>query len=1036
MQIHDLGRLEIGSEPGRAAVAVVGAKQIALLSGLCVLRGTRVSYELLREAAWGEQAAVADATIENHVWRLRRAIQPGVSAARSCVRHEDGGYRLDLPPESVDSALFEVLVDASREAALRTEHHRVLELCARAGALWRDDPFVSIAQAPRFETAVGRFAELRAQLEERRVDALLALGDAEQAAIEGARLTASHPFRENLWAQRMTALVRLGRTEEALAVFQRVRSVLREELGLDPGRRLQELQRAIIAQEDPDPRPPTSSASPWVRAAARSPQQPWPLVGRQAESASVAAAVRDGRVLVLRGTAGVGRTRMLEEALRAARDAGSTVLRFVGTRSAASVPLGVFADLVPPDARGTDRLSLLQSCAAVLRERACGHPLLIGVDDAHLLDESSAALLLHLASADDIGVALTVKTEESAPDAIDALVRDADTHLVPLEPLDEQPAGRLFEHVLGGPADELLRRWAHRTARGNPFYIVALARGLRDDETVHQHDGRWIAESVPPIPPSLASLVQGALERLDAPLRDLVDRLALAEPMRVAALDADATLLVELEQQGLVVVEDRGHEQRVALAHPLFAAVLRETLPPLRARQVRRDLIARFVRREGLAPDERLRLATWRMQTGEAGSASETIDAAALALSFNDPGLTLRLLAPFDDGTGAEARGDVDVRLLRAQAHILRRDLDEAATALQGVEPVLRTSEQGAVYLEAQVEIGRFGRSQLDDPPALFERAARWWPGDGDWVRLVERLRLRDAIFEAQAVAETIDEETEPSESTRLGAFYYSGRLIQARALAAQIVREPPLLTLDEVASAAIAARVELDRGDELDRLESWLSRMRALAYDADDPAAAGIAAAKIADLRMLQGEAAQARELYAEAARQWERRDPIALRASAWSGISVASAQLGDAEAAFRALLRLREIAGETLRAHLVPYVATAEAAYAASVGDSAAATAHLDRAVARLAASPMHLARLHYERVLLGLGIDAAVAQAVRAATDASDSPLMRLYALHADALVRGDADGLRKASQGFGALGVAAYAQRALVDAARLG
>lgn len=1035
MQIHDLGRLEIESAPGRPAAVVVGTKQIALLSALCAMRGTRVSFELLREAAWGERAAVADATIENHVWRLRRRMEPGVSAARSCLRHEEGGYRLDLPPEAVDSALFEALSDAAREARLRTDHHRVQDLCERALALWRGDPFLSIVHAPRFEMVVARLVEIRAQLEERRVDALLALGDTEQAALDGARLTTLYPFRENLWAQRMIALVRLGRVEEALSVFQRVRSVLREELGLDPGHRLQDLQLSIVTQGETDPHPPLSDPTP---AFARPPEQPWPLLGRRAETALMTTAVRGGRTLVVQGAGGVGRTRMLEEAIRIAQEADIAVLRFVGTRSAADVPLGVIADLVSPDARSADRLGMLQVCAATLRERASGRPLLVCVDDAHLLDDSSAALILHLASTGDIRVGLTVKSGEPLPDAVRALVHDTKAQQVRLEPLDEPDTAQLLEDVLGAPADELLHRWAYRTTGGNAFHTVSLARAVHDDPAVRLWEGRWIAERVPSVPPSLGALVQDELERLDAPSRDLVDRLALAEPMRLAALDEDgrdAALLVALEKQGLVIVEDHGRELRVALAHPLVSAALRETLPPLRARQVRRDLIARFAARPGLAPDERLRLATWRMETGQPGGIAQTVGAAELALSFNDPGLALRLLGQLTDGADGAGAVDVDVRLLQAQAHMMRSEHDEAAVALQGVEPALHTPEQGAVYLEAQIEIGRFGHSRLDDLPDLFARAVRWWPGDADWARLVERLRLRDEIFETQTGADGIERVATASESARLGSLYYSGRTAEARAMSVRVVRDPPLLTLDEVASAAIAARVELDRGDDLDGFEHRFTRMRALGYDADDPAAIGIATSKLADLRLLQGHADQALELYEEAARHWERRDRIGLRASAWVGIAIAAAQQGDATSSRAALHRAHDIAGDIPRAHLVPNLARADAVCAVVDGDPAAATAHLDSAILRLLASPMHVARLHYERVLLGLGVDADVVRALRTAAAAADSPLMNLYAMHGESLLGGDADGLREVSRRLRALGVVAYAESALVDAARL-
>lgn len=1029
--------MEVETLAGGPPVVITGAKQVALLSALCAVAGERVSLDVLREAGWGDESGVADATLENHIWRLRKTIEPAVPASDSCIVHEEGGYRIVLPPGSIDSERFGTLAVDAREAARRAEYRLARELCERALRLWRGEPFHVAAHVPGVEAAIDGLIETRAQLEERRVDALLALGETEQAALDAARLTALHPFREHPWAQRMTALARLGRAEEALSTYRAVRAVLRDELGIDPGRELRDLQRAIIAQEE-SLSPVAGAAEVTTTAGTDTSADPaWPLIGRVAETAAIAEALAAGRAVVIDGPAGVGRTRLLDEAARIARDSGATVLRFVGTRSAATVPLGVFADLVPPAARADDPLILLQSCGQALRARASGGRIVLCVDDAQLLDDPSAALLLHLAGIDGIAIALTVRTREPRPDAITALLRRAGTRTVLLGALDEGETARLLESALGGSADPFLHRWAYRTTRGNAFHLVELVRGLRHDESLRREGAQWVADRVPPLPTSLAELVQSALERLDPASRDAIDRLALAEPLRLTALHEDRPLMSALEAQGLVTVEGTGSELRVVLAHPLFSAVLREMLPPLRAHHLRLDLIARFRARPTLATDEQLRLAQWRMDVGDAGELPEVVAAARLALASNDPALALQLLAQAGEVDGqAEPRVDVDVRLLRARAHVLRREHGEAAAALQSVEPALRTPEQGAVYLETQLEVTRFGRAMVDDLPALFLRAARWWPGDEQWARRIEALRMRDVVFENQAGSAEPDPSGGVLDAARLGALYYAGRTTEARALWGQLAQDPPLLTLDAATCAAIGARNELDRGDALAALETRLVTMRTIGYDVDDPAAIGIATSKLADLRMLQAEPEQAITLYTEAARQWERRDPIALRASAWAGIVIAALQLGDTELSGRAIETTRQIAGETPRAHLVAYAARAEAVLAVHTAKAADAIAVLDAAGLRLAASAVHTARLHYERVLLGLPIDDDAVMALRGAAEASDSPLMHLYLAHAEALTRRDVQGLHDVAERFRALGVEAYARSAEADAVRLG
>ncbi len=1029
--------MEVEALAGGPPVVITGAKQVALLSALCALAGERVSRDLLREAGWGDDPGVTDATLENHIWRLRKTIEPAVPASDSCIVHESGGYRIALPIGSIDSERFGALADDARQAARRAEYGRARELCEGALRLWRGDAFRVAAHVPGIQAAIDRLTETRAQLEERRVDALLALGETEQAALDAAQLTTRNPFREHLWAQRMTALARLGRVEEALSTYRAVRAVLREELGIDPGRELRELQRAIIAQEEAVS--PVAGAAE-VTATARTEtwtDPAWPLIGRVAETEGIADALTTGNVVVIDGPAGVGRTRLLDEAARIARDSGATVLRFVGTRSAPTVPLGVFADVVPLGARADDPLILLQRCGQALRAQASGGRIVLCVDDAQLLDDPSAALLLHLAGIQDITIALTVRTREPRPDAITALLRRAGTRVVEIGALDEGEAARLLESALGGSADPFLHRWAYRTTRGNAFHLVELVRGLRHEGSVRREGTRWVADRVPPLPASLGELVQSALERLEPDSRDAIDRLALAEPIRLTALDEDGALMPALEAQGLVSVEGTGSELRAVLAHPLFSAVLRELLPPLRAHRLRLDLIARFRAHSGLTADERLRLAQWRMDVGDAGDLPEVVAAARLALASNDPALSLQLLAQAgEDDSQDEPSVDVDVRLLRARAHVLRREHGEAAVALLSVEPALRTPEQAAAYVETQLEVTRFGRAMVDDLPALFLRAASWWPGDEEWTRRIGALRLRDVVFENQAGAAEPGPSGAVPDSARLGALYYAGRTTEARALWAQLAQDPPFLTLDAATAAAIGARNELDRGDALAALETRLVTMRTTGYDVDDPAAIGIATAKLADLRMLQAEPGEACALYSEAARQWERRDPIALRASAWAGIAISASQLGDRELSGRAIGTMREIAGETPRAHLVPYVAHAEAVLAVHAARPADATALLDAAVVRLAASAVHTARLHYERVLLGLPIDDASLAALRKAAEASDSPLMHLYQAHARALAQRDAHALHDVGARFRALGVIAYARRAEADAVRLG
>jgi hypothetical protein len=126
----------------------------------------------------------------------------------------------------------------------------------------------------------------------------------------------------------------------------------------------------------------------------------WPLVGRRSEIEVLSAVFGDTHAggVVLAGAAGIGKTRLAREALTWAKAAEWDVEWLAATRAAASIPFGVVSHLLPPAERlGDDRLDTLRRTAELFAERSRGRPLLLGVDDAHLLDDASAALVHQLA---------------------------------------------------------------------------------------------------------------------------------------------------------------------------------------------------------------------------------------------------------------------------------------------------------------------------------------------------------------------------------------------------------------------------------------------------------------------------------------------------------------------------------------------------------------------------------------------------------------------------------------------------------------
>ena len=179
-----------------------------------------------------------------YVSNLRKRLGDGVLVTQS------PGYVLLLDSEHLDIARFKRLLATGRQALAEGAPAPAEAALAEALALWRGPALLDFAYEPFAQEAIVELHELRLLAAEERVEAALALGKAAELIVELEQLTASSPFRERLWAQLMLALYRAGRQADALAAYGRAREGLVEELGVEPGSELRELERAILAQDE------------------------------------------------------------------------------------------------------------------------------------------------------------------------------------------------------------------------------------------------------------------------------------------------------------------------------------------------------------------------------------------------------------------------------------------------------------------------------------------------------------------------------------------------------------------------------------------------------------------------------------------------------------------------------------------------------------------------------------------------------------------------------------------------------------------
>ncbi len=344
MEIWVLGTLEV-SHDGRP-VDVRGPLPRRLLALLALAPGREVSGARIIEVLWGDNApAAASSTLQSHVARLRRDL--AVPAALRTGRH---GYVLDVGDDDVDAIRFERDVARGGAALAAGRLEEASSVLTGALALWRGTPYAEFSGCTPLEVEADRLATLRLDALEQRISADLGRPGVAPPTAELEALVRWHPLRESFWALLMAAQYRAGRQAEALASYQRARTVLGDELGVDPGPALQELERLVLAQ---DPSLETAGMSTFLPA--RRQGEPYSqdvaLLERDQLLATLRGLLEDagsgsGRLALVHGEAGAGKSALVHAFAREAAGA-SRVLHGACDPLSSPRPLGPLVDLAP-----------------------------------------------------------------------------------------------------------------------------------------------------------------------------------------------------------------------------------------------------------------------------------------------------------------------------------------------------------------------------------------------------------------------------------------------------------------------------------------------------------------------------------------------------------------------------------------------------------------------------------------------------------------------------------------------------------------
>ena len=613
MEFRILGPLEVLSDG--QALDLGGQKHRVLLALLLLEANRVVSRDRLIDALWEEEPPdTAVKALQVYISQLRKQL------GKDRLETKAPGYLLRVEPDELDLARFQRL---QAEGALRP-----------ALALWRGPPLADLGDQRFAQAEIARLEELRVVCLEERIEQDLSRGRHAELVGELESLVKEHPLRERLRGQLMLCLYRSGRQAEALEAYQEARRALVEEIGIEPGHRLRELHQAILQQD------PGLDATTGAEVAAETSSSTF--VGREPELAELVAGLDDafagaGRLFLLVGEPGIGKSRLAEEliaharardarvlvgrcweaggapaywpwvqALRAyVRESDTAALRSQVGAGAAELAQIVpelrehFPDVPEPPALESEgaRFRLFDATAQILRNASARRPILLLLDDLHAADAPSLLLLRFLCR--ELGstrmlVLGTYRDVDPVPgepliETLAEVVREPVTSRIPLGGLNEREVGEYVELTASEIASPELVAGLTEGTEGNPLFLGEIVRLLALEGVVSESS----AEVRLAIPQTVRDVIARRLTHLSPECnRLLVVASVLGREFGLDALArvngvSEDELLDPLDEAmaARVVADVPGAPGRLRFAHVLIRDTLYEGLAA--ARRVR-----------------------------------------------------------------------------------------------------------------------------------------------------------------------------------------------------------------------------------------------------------------------------------------------------------------------------------------------------------------------------------------------------------------------------------------------------------------
>ncbi len=750
------------------------------------------------------------------------------------------------------------------------------------------------------------------------------------------------------------------------------------------------------------------------------------LAGRDSELGVIRRAL-SGSVkqcgVVIAGTAGVGKTWLAREVLRRAEASGELTKWIVGTESAHALPLGAFIGSLG-EAMADPLTNVRRVINSFVAQQRRGR-VVVGVDDAHLLDRFSALVVHQLAQSGGVRLVVTVRTGSAEPDAVTALWKDGLLARLDLEPLSAAATQEVIERTLGGPVDARSASRFRQLTGGNTLFLRQLLADQVAAGRMRQSAGVWVWDGDVAVSASLSDTVGRQMGRLSPQTAMVVDTLSQCEPLAVDVLCdlVGRTDLAAAERMGLVNVERTGGGLMARLAHPLFGELRRAHAGEMYLSGIRGRLATRLAEDGDGDMQATLRRALLHLESDLDPDAELYLESARHAMTLLDLDLADRLATAATRAGAPAAAGVRAMNLL-----LLGRGEEAEATLREMADGNLPDGHRWATMRAANL-IWMLGRPR--DAAAILDGLASTTETP---VQVAERLAVQACLDAVSARCQLAAE--------RAWAALDSADLPDFHAMMAAVALTTAMGALGQVDELADVAEEALRRATTsfqashmrfwyaavygracrlTGRIDEFVGVAKRLAASASD--VPGLAYANLASLLgnadLARGAVADAVRLVHEAlAGVHIHSVTTGLRPASYFALAEAHAKLGEPAEANDAVAQARScVPPDFLFMHTAQSLACGWALAASGSLTEAVTEAQEAARLARDRDQPTHELSCIQAAAQWG---DASQAGRAQELAEELSLPLADAVALHAKALLAGDGGGLLEASVAYRRIG----------------